>query len=253
MREQLLAEKEAEIRSLEGLRISEVAPSRRDFAQFVTTQKQGIAIVPRLARRDPVTGGAWPDADFVALARAFDDSEAAALAVATAALHDGSLDDLRAVTDATGLAVLRDDLILHPNQLYQARLYGADAVILPAAHVAAGRLAELAQIARSMHMMAVIEVMGGDDLPLALGLATACIGLACPGADGFADFARACRLAEAIPRARTVLLLSEPPFMESLHALEGLIDAAVVGNILLDAPDPVALVQPGAIGSSGPS
>jgi len=243
IRDRLLAEKQAEIRALEGLRLAEVTPSRRDFAQFVATQKQGIALVPRLQRRNPVTGRSWPGVDLPALARALDDCGAPALAVATAALYGGSVDDIRAVAQAAEAPILRDDLCLHPNQVYQARLCGADAVVLPAAHLPADRLAELAQISRSMHMMAVVEVCSIGELPAALDLAPACIGLCCTGAGGYADLDRVRQLAAAVPPQRTVVLLSEPSSLESLRTLDGCIDAAVVGDVLLDAPDPVALME----------
>jgi indole-3-glycerol phosphate synthase len=243
LRAALLAEKEAEIRDLAHQSVSEVAPSRCDFTMFVATQKAHLALVPRLQRADPQTGGAWPGCDLVELARACDEADAAAVAVATAAAWGASVDDLRAVAAAVTAPVLRDDLCLHPSQLYQSRLCGADAVILPAAHLDAGDLRALMTTAASMHMASVIEVSTAGELDPALALAPACIGLRCTRADGWADLDATSALAARIPAARTVLLLGEVASLVDLTPLRGRIDAAVVGDALLAAPDPAAAIR----------
>ena len=242
-RAQWLAEKEEEIGALQQLSVNEVVPSRRDFTMFVATQKRDIGVVPRLKRCDPDTGAAWPNVDFAALAALYDEAETAAVAVGTARLHGGSIEDLRLVAEATTAPVLRDDLCLHADQVYHARLYGADAVVLPASHLDLEQLRTLAAVANSVHMAAVIEVQSEDDLIRALGLAPACVGVNCMGRDGFTDLSAARSIGAKIPPQRTVLLLSEVPELESLSALEGLIDAAVVGKPLLDAGDPAMLIE----------
>ena len=209
-RAQLLAEKEAEIDALRQLSVTEVVPSRRDFTMFVATQKRGIAVVPRLKRRDPDTGAAWPNVDFAALAALYDEAETAAVAVGTARLHGGSIEDLRLVAEATTAPVLRDDLCVHADQVYHARLYGADAVVLPASHLDLEQLHTLAAVANSVHMAAVIEVQSEDDLTRALGTAPACVGVNCVGRDGFTDLSYARAIGARIPPQRTVLQSRRP-------------------------------------------
>jgi indole-3-glycerol phosphate synthase len=240
---QLIAEKNAEIALLATLSLTEVTPSRRDFAMFVTTRKDGIALVPRLKRADPETRGCWPGLDLVAVARVCDDADSAALAVATAGWYGGSIGDLQAVAEAVSAPVLRDDLCLSPSHVYQARLHGADAVVIPAEHLDADRVGELIRIAASVHMGAVIEVMTTAQLDVANRFGKACIGIHCQRADGWADVARARRLAEEISRQRTVLLLTEVESLEALRSLEGVVDAALVGNLVLSADDPGELIR----------
>lgn len=233
----LLAEKNAEIDVLSTLNLTEVTPSRRDFTQFVATQKDGIALIPRLKRTDPDTGKDWPGLDVVALARALDDTEIGALAVATAGYYGASIGDLQSVAEAVTAPVLRDDPCLHRLQVFQARLHGADAVIIPVCHVAEARRAEIVQTASSTHMATVLAVAAPGEVGPALAFATACIGICAPQADGYADIEQIRATAELIPRARTVIVLSEPRTADELWSLNGLIDAAVVGDVLLGAPD----------------
>jgi indole-3-glycerol phosphate synthase len=242
-RSELMTEKRAEIRRIAGLSVTEVSPSRRDFTMFVATHKQGIGLIPRLKRRDPDTAGEWPDLDLTGMARVYDETEAAALAVCTAGLYGGSIDDLRRVSEVVGAAVLRDDLCLHADQLYHARLHGADAVVLPAGHIPFESLRELAAISSSLHMTPVIEIERAAEVEAALRLASAPIGLRFTGGDGFVDLPATLPVARRIPAQRTVLLLSEVRELVSLSSLEGLIDAAVVGDALLDAADPAAAID----------
>jgi len=65
----LHAAKQAEIQRLTRVRVSEVTPSIRNFAQYVTTHKQDLAFIAALKRVDPQTGRSWNDRDLVALAQ----------------------------------------------------------------------------------------------------------------------------------------------------------------------------------------
>lgn len=242
LRQRWLAEKHAEIATLRDLPLTDIVPSRRDFTQFIATHKQGMALVPRLQRLDPDTGGAWPGLDLVTFARACDDAEAGALAVRTANLFGGRLADLDAVAAAVTAPLLRDDLCVHRQQVFQARLHGADAVLLPAGDLDAAALRDLAAIASSTHMASVIDVADVAQLSTALALPAACIGLRCAGADGRVDADRCLALGARVPRQRIVLLLSEVAALDDLLRFVGVIDAAVVGDALLGAPDPAAAI-----------
>lgn len=237
-----LAEKEEEARRLAGMSLNEVMPSRRDFTLFVATQKRSIALVPRLKRADADTGGTWPGIDLIESAGVFDDADTAAIAVCTSRRHGGSIADLRSVAGAVTAPILRDDLVLDPRQLYDSRLNGADAVILPAAHLGRERLRELVGIAASLHMAAVVEVTEEAQLEAAVSLGTPCIGLRCQTTEGFADTRAAACLARGLPPQRIALLLAEVRALDELRALEGLIDAAVVGDALLASQDPTAAI-----------
>ncbi len=242
VRQRWLAEQRAALNALGALRLPEIVPSRRDFTQFVTTQKQGIALVPRLQRRNPETGKAWPALDIAAFARACDDAEVGALAVRTAAVFGSTPADLETVVAAVTAPVLHDDLCLAREQIFAARLRGADAIVLPADVLDATTLRELDGVATSMHMAVVVDVTQTAELAAALALPTACIGLRCGRADGYADLDAVSGLAADVPRRRTVLLLADVRRLDDLLGLGGLIDAAVVGDPLLDAPDPAAVI-----------
>jgi indole-3-glycerol phosphate synthase len=239
-RREWLQEKRQEVRRLGDVATNAIVPSRRDFTQFIASQRADLALVPRLKRRDPRTGGAWPAIDVVALARALDDTDVAALAVATAVLHGASASDLETVRAAVGAPLLRDDLCIDEAQLYDSRLRGADAVRIPVADLTAGELDRLCDIAVSLHITPVLEIGGRDDLEAAPVRAPHCIGLDCPSRDGFADIDATRALATLVPAHFVVIALAEPRSLDEALRLRGHVDAVVVGDALLAAVRPAA-------------
>ncbi|HUI26583.1 MAG TPA: hypothetical protein VL403_10915 [Candidatus Kryptonia bacterium] len=225
-----LAEKRTEVARLGNVPVSEITPSRRDFRLHVTTQRQELAVIARIQRIDPETQRATSDAELLAHAAACDDAEVAAIAVATDAQRGGSLELLRAVVNATQAPVLRDDFVLAPNQLYDARLHGADAAIIPAAEVDHETLAELVRVASSLHMAAIVEVESAADLGKAVAVNQTVVGLN-------ADIDTMLDIAQRVPPNRTVLALREPDDFDTILRLRGKVDAVSLGPMLPDGTE----------------
>src|SRR5262245_35661438 len=143
-RRRLLAASRDELRQLEAQPISEVTPSRRDFAQYVATQKTELAVVARLAQHEHHSLGEW-----IEYARACDDAEVAALAVMTAP-GGLSVGDMAAIAAAVTAPILHEAFAIDARQLYQARLHSADAALFPAAELDDVTLHELVTVASSL-------------------------------------------------------------------------------------------------------
>lgn len=237
-RARILAASRTEAAHLAGQRLREVTPSRRDFAQFVTTQRQELAVIARLS----AAGREWSTAQLVKHAQMCDETEVAALAVATGA-GGLSMADLEAIATATTAPLLRDDLLLDPSQLYQARLHGADAAIFPAADLDPGALAELVNVASSLHMASVVEVLCSADVTAALRLPHALIGVRCLDGDARLDLTRTLQLARALPTNRTVICLPEVHSSEECAQLRGHCDAVMVGEVLNVTGDVAAALK----------
>ncbi len=237
MNHSALATSRDEVRQLAGQSISEVIPSRRDFAQYVATQRGDLAVIARLASIPPARDGSLVD-----YARACDDAEVAALAVVTE--PDGlSVDDMAAIAAAVTAPVLRDAPTIHPSQLYHARLHGADAALYPASVLDAAALRELTTVASSLHMASVVAVETAAEMEKALALAHAIVGLHCLGADGYLDPAATLALAADVPRNRTVVVLPEAGSLTAYRNLRGACDAVVVGTLSHGAGDIAAALR----------
>lgn len=238
--------KQAEIQQLAGVQVSEVTPSIRNFAQYVTTHKQDLALIAALKRVDPQTGRSWHDRDLVVLAQECDDAEVSAIAVYTEpSVFGTSLDDLRAVSVAMSAPVLRLDLLVHPVQIHHTRLCGADAVLLCAGAVDAATLTNLLAVASSTHVTPVVAVQSEAEIEQALAAGAFILAIASPS--GQVDLAQCQTLAAAIPPQKTIIALDEISTPGEYATLRGKVDAALVGNIILDAPD-VSLALAGLTG-----
>ncbi|MEW6301298.1 MAG: hypothetical protein AB1671_26785 [Thermodesulfobacteriota bacterium] len=226
--------KQEEIRRLASIPLSEVTPSIRDFTRSVTTQKQEVALIAALKRADPDTARSWADRDLLAVAGECDEADVGAVAVYTEpSVFGTSLDDLRAVAAAVSAPVLRLDLVLHPLQVHQARLYGADAVLLCARAVDAATLATLISVARSAHMAPVVAVQTRGEVEQALTAGAVLLGIASP--TGVLDLPHLETLAALVPPQKTLIALDPVRSAREYAALRGTVDAALVDEAILAA------------------
>jgi indole-3-glycerol phosphate synthase len=203
---------------LRGQRLSEVTPSRRDFAQYVAAGRDAPAIVARIARQS--TGSTREE--LTAAARAADDAEVAAISVSL--FDDLTAADLATVSAAVGAPILRVDPLVHRDQLYHSRLHGSDAVVLPVEHLGPAELPALVDIAVSMHMSVVLECNDASAADTALRWPYTIIGLQ--------DLHVARSVTRQIPLNRTIVLLSTIATRDEYEAARGLCDAVVaVSNL----------------------
>ena len=239
--EALREAKAAELERLAGLALSEVTPSIRAFAQYVTTHKRGLAFIAALKRTDPQTRRGWEKVDLIALAQACDEAEVGALGVYTEPSVFGTgLEDLQAISDAVSAPVLRLDLVVHARQIYHARLCGADAVLLCAGILDATTLTHLVTVASAAHVTPVVAVRTEAEVDQALAAGAFVVGIVSPSDK--LEVTQIERLTVLIPPQKTVLALDEVTSANECTALVGKVDAVVVGNLLLDAPDVAAVL-----------
>src|SRR3954468_10641202 len=143
----------ADARSLDAL-VAEarVCPPARGFAAALRrpppTTGSGIAVIAEIKRRSPSKGPLAPDLDPAVLAKTYEAAGAACLSVLTdTEFFGGSVADLRAAREATALPVLRKDFTVSAHDVCDARIMGADCVLLIAAALDDTELAGLHALA----------------------------------------------------------------------------------------------------------
>lgn len=124
-----------------------------------------LAVIAEVKRRSPSKGDIAPRLDAAAQAQAYAAAGADAISVLTEPTRfGGSLDDLRAVSAAVGLPVLRKDFIIDAYQVWEAAAAGAAAVLLIAAALDADVLAAMLAECSACGLDALVEVHDEDDL-----------------------------------------------------------------------------------------
>ena len=80
----------------------------------------------------------------------------------------GSLDDLLVARNVTLFPLLRKEFIIDPYQIYEAKAYGADAILLIAACLTEKELKEFSAIAKKLHLDVLLEVHNAEELKKSL-------------------------------------------------------------------------------------
>ena len=203
----------------------------------------GVALIAEVKRRSPSRGDLRPDLDPGALAAAYRRGGASAISVLTEPLHfAGSADDLRAVRAAVDLPVLRKDFVTIPYQVWEARAWGADAVLLIVAALDGEQLADLLAEARRAGLDALVEVHSREEAAVAAKAGAALIGVnARDLATLTVDPGRFAAVRDALPAGATLVAESGIRTRADVEAatVAGA-DAVLVGETLVLAADPAA-------------
>jgi indole-3-glycerol phosphate synthase len=215
-------------------------------AALAGSSDRGLGVIAEVKRRSPSKGDLAPDLDPADLAARYRQGGARCLSVLTdAAYFGGSVADLRTAKEATGLPVLRKDFTVAPADVCDARLMGADAVLLIVAALDDEELSTFAALAREIGLDALVEVHDEAELERALAAGATLVGVNQRDLVTFdVDPGRAERLAAAIPD--DVVAVAESgvrgPDDAARLAAAGF-DAVLVGESLVRSAEPAEAVD----------
>ena len=136
-------------------------PSVRDFIGAIRAKHAAHwpAIIAEIKKASPSKGLIRPDFRPAEHAKDYETAGAACLSVLTDEQYfQGSLDYLRQAREAVALPVLRKDFMIDEYQVYQARAWGADAILLIAAALDAQTLQHLEKVAHDLGMAVLLEL-----------------------------------------------------------------------------------------------
>lgn len=180
----------------------------RGFARALTDKAdEGTAIIAEVKKGSPSKGIIREDFDPEAIARNYLAGGAACLSVLTDEnFFYGHLSYLRKLRSQVPLPLLRKDFIVDPYQIYQARVYGADAVLLIAAALETVELVEYTDLAQELGMDVLLEIHDRNELEQALATDATMIGINNRNLQTFeTDLAVTENLAPWIPVERTIV------------------------------------------------
>lgn len=224
--------------------LARAAPPTRGFARALAAGT-GVSVIAEVKRASPSRGTLVADLDPSRLAAAYESGGAACLSVLTDVdFFAGSPGDLSAARAATRLPVLRKDFTVGPADVCDARLLGADAVLLIAAALSPLELKELAGLAAEVGIDALVEVHDEEEAAAAVSAGATLVGVNQRDLVTFeVDTTRAERVAAALPPG--VVRVAEsgirgPQDIARLAAAG--FDAVLVGESLVTSPDPAAAV-----------
>ena len=164
----------------EIIKLASGLPPCRGFynAIYSTIERGKAAVIAEIKKASPSKGVIREDFDPSAIARSYEKAGATCLSVLTDIdFFQGSDEYLQQAKAACKLPILRKDFILDPYQVYEARVIGADCILLIVACLDDRQLTELAGITSALGMDVLVEVHNREELERAMMLRTPLIGI----------------------------------------------------------------------------
>jgi len=216
-----------------------VSVSSKDFAGAI---KEPVSLIAEVKKASPSAGVIRQDFDPLKTALSYEKAGAKAVSVLTDEKYfQGSIEYLKAVSENIGLPVLRKDFIVDEIQIYEARYYGADAILLIAAVLTDEKIKKFSLIADDCGMDVLLEVHDKAEMLRALECGAGIIGINNRDLKTFkVDPDTTFELADLVPDRDSRILVSEsginsPEQVARLKAEN--INAVLIGEELMKARD----------------
>jgi indole-3-glycerol phosphate synthase len=216
-------------------------PPTRDFKKAIKPSGTGgTNIIAEVKKASPSRGIIRDDFNPVEIASEYQKNSAVAISVLTDKKYfQGELDYLKQIKEVTNIPILDKDFIVDVYQIYQARIYGADAVLLIAAILTDNELSEYLTLTNQLSLDALVEVHTLEELNIVLNTDAQIIGINNRDLKSFlVNTDTSVRLAKYIPDDKIVVSESGINSKEIISSLqkEG-IDAFLIGEALMKEKD----------------
>lgn len=221
--------------------------STRGFrARLVQGSRESLCVIAEIKRKSPSKGVLRANLDAAHIASLYEQGGASCLSVLTDEhFFGGSVDDLQIARASTSLPVIRKDFTVSEFDVLDARLMGADCVLLIAAALTDDELSRFHDLAVQIGLEVLVETHDEHELERALNVGATIVGVNQRDLVTFeVDHARAERMASLIPP--TVVRVAESGVRNADDARrlrDAGYDAVLVGESIVTSIDPVAAVR----------
>ena len=199
-----------------------------------------VNLIAEVKRKSPSKGIIREDFDPIKVAKTYAGNGASAISVLTDhEFFGGDLSYLSTIRNAVDLPLLRKDFTIDEYHIYQARVAGADAVLLIVAILTPKQLREFIEVAKHLNLVALVEVHTQAELDTALDVGAEIIGINNRNLKTFhTDIATSFHLRKSIPDDKIVVSESGIYSREDVMKLgEADMDAILVGESLMKSAD----------------
>lgn len=221
--------------------------STRGFGErLVQGSRESLCVIAEIKRKSPSKGVLRANLDAAHIASLYEQGGASCLSVLTDEhFFGGSVDDLQIARASTSLPVIRKDFTVSEFDVLDARLMGADCVLLIAAALTDDELSRFHDLAVQVGLEVLVETHDEHELERALNVGATIVGVNQRDLITFeVDHARAERMASLIPP--TVVRVAESGVRNADDARrlrDAGYDAVLVGESIVTSSDPVAAVR----------
>lgn len=213
----------------------------RDFIGSVFGKRE-VSIIAEIKRLSPSAGILRENLDPSQIARIYQENGASAVSVLLdRRFFGGKPEDIEKVREATFLPILAKEFIIDEYQIYEARIKGADAVLLIARILEEDRLTQFCEIAQSLGLSCIVEIHSPEEVKKVYPLPPwIMVGINNRNLKNFqVDLSTAQIIYNSLPPGRLVVSESGIKNLSDIKRLKDVgISVFLVGEAILGSPDP---------------
>ncbi len=239
--EKIVADKRIEIASLKVAKplktfINELTPTSKDMYAALrrSKDKPEAGFILECKKASPSKGLIRPDFDVKAICQTYDKYAAAISVLTDDKYFQGNFDYLKLVTETVSCPVLNKDFFVEPYQVYLARYYGADAILLMLSVLSDEEYIELSAVAEQYNLAILTEISTEQERDRAIKLNAKMIGINNRNLrDLSTDIARTFEFAPTLPDGRIIISESGIYNNAQVRELAPAVDGFLVGSSLM--------------------
>ena len=220
--------------------INQLTPSKKDMyvALTRTKNKPYAGFILECKKASPSKGLIRADFDVKAICKIYDKYAAAISVLTDEKYFQGTFEYLKIVTDTVSCPVLNKDFFIDTYQVYLARYYGADAILLMLSVLSDDEYKELAQVAKQYNLAILTEISTEDERDRAINLGAKLIGINNRNLrDLSTDISRTFDFAPSIPDDRIIISESGIYTNSQVRELAPAVDGFLVGSSVMAEDD----------------
>lgn len=221
-------------------------PSAHGDAFEQALRRPGMSFICEVKRASPSKGLIAPDFPYIDIARAYEAAGADCISCLTEPKWSlGSDGIFREIRGVVSLPMLRKDFVVDAYQIDQAKVMGADAVLLICSLLDTAAIARYLEKCDALGLAALVEAHDAAEIASAVSAGARIIGVNNRNLKDFSvDFGNAARLRDLIPPGTVYVAesgVTGPASVAKLVAIGA--DAALIGEALMRAPDKAAMLR----------
>ena len=229
------------LRELISQQNSDLAKHAEEKISFLEAlKKPGMSYICELKKASPSKGLIAPDFPYLDIAKEYEQAGASAISCLTEPFYFQGADRyLQEISQAVNIPVLRKDFTVDEYMLYQAKAFGASAVLLICAILDNSQLKAFGELAQELGLDALVEAHDQWEVDRALNLGAKIVGVNNRNLHDFTvDMGNSIRLRNMAPADTVFVSESGIKTAEDIRILyENQVDAVLIGETLMRSPD----------------
>ena len=229
------------LRELISQQNSDLAKHAEEKISFLEAlKKPGMSYICEVKKASPSKGLIAPDFPYLDIAKEYEQAGASAISCLTEPFYFQGADRyLQEISQAVNIPVLRKDFTVDEYMLYQAKAFGASAVLLICAILDNSQLKAFGELAQELGLDALVEAHDQWEVDRALNLGAKIVGVNNRNLHDFTvDMGNSIRLRNMAPADTVFVSESGIKTAEDIRILyENKVDAVLIGETLMRSPD----------------